>query len=1263
MNAKRKRVIGGAAIAAAGLLAVAAWMGLTGMKEEGMESMQAGAIAHSSEGWAVVPEIREAPKLDGVLDESVWGQAAMLDGLAYAYTEQPLSYAAEYRLAYDSEYLYIGGQLDSDASGQLAQIELVLRPAGQYDKYFTAVIPVAPDPEPRLTTILNSADDSIDMGTDLGRRPLSSIRTQTRIEDGKWRLEAAIPLKDVAGSGVAAGEEWGFNVVHLHKLYTQPIASWIPIRQTNHWDTPNAANARVDISLIDQDRMGRVVFGETAVGMAGQSAGSASVRKWTPAQTELSYIGFTTKSLALKRDEGMPGEAELELLWKAPHEEWQLLKTERAKADKTMYRMQFEHPEPLEDGIYQLRVQASAKSGDDKWVSTLVFDREAAIAAGEKLWREASGDDRGERAAENARQIAPSDPSELVRQTMELIPPQPGFRYVGLPEMPELYPDSLYTLSGDGKSLIATRTGTVYPNDRFKEDRTLAVENGKGELVTIPYHEDEKGNRYFITGHLWNLQKQRAMTQTATVAKSDPLGAARLLYAWTQAYETYNPTVDRVSGGAYDSYSAKKASGPPHPYWGGIWNRWWLNDLPQFGRLLEAYQAVKQTNAFEVLSAEIGEDVERRVLQNMILPSSDYVDTYIVRFSNMIFQPWLGWAALGKALEEPDYIHRVVELTERMVTRMFLSDGYWKEVSNSYHIQTVRALGALMERLKGWSDPPGYVSPRTGKRLDDLNMEQDYPEIARVFEVADKFIYPNGNYVPITDTWPNDRPAKPSFQGSFLLPSAGVARLAGGKGFGQTQLYMGFQPRNGHDHYDPLNLSLYAAGQELLPDIGYTHNTKYRYFAVSTLGHNTVVVDGANMRGGDATRFGGRIEAYVPEGGLFAAMRASYPGAYAQTSQYSREPWFVPFADGDGAAGYMLDLFRVSGGSRHEYTLNGDANRDVVFETDAPLSDYGPYLLPPGTKTREASGVGDSGNADGHYPAYLYVRDVRQAELSGESYTVNLRAETAPQDQSGMRITGLLEPGDNALYLGRSPSLRAGRLNGISKDNNDEADKYSMPKLVHRREGVELDSTFVTLLEPYGKGDAPRVEEVRRITPDQAPPGAVAVQIRYGTTTDWLVSNPLHPDQPVIIGDLTLQGEMGLVRQSAAGTQLALVGGTAIRKGGQELAGTGSVTGAVIGTLRKSAGDGQDALIVKEAVPDEATGTYVVVTHPDDSTHGFEIGEVVREDGRTLLVLREHDPGFVIGEDGRSQLTYFPRLQWEGEHRYRIMNVVGHSGT
>jgi hypothetical protein len=73
-------------------------------------------------------------------------------------------------------------------------------------------------------------------------------------------------------------------------------------------------------------------------------------------------------------------------------------------------------------------------------------------------------------------------------------------------------------------------------------------------------------------------------------------------------------------------------------------------------------------------------------------------------------------------------------------------------------------------------------------------------------------------------------------------------------------------------------------------------------------------------------------------------------------------------------------------------------------------------------------------------------------------------------------------------------------------------------------------------------------------------------------------------------------------------------------------------------------------------------GRYVIVKHPDQSTEGYLIGDIRIEEGRTLLILAEHDPGFEIHPDGTSRQLFYPAKRWNGSHSFYIANVDSEIG-
>ncbi|MBP1991975.1 heparinase II/III domain-containing protein [Paenibacillus eucommiae] len=1208
--------------------------------------MKGNRIQGSANSWAIVPEVNPSIGLITEASTPTWKQAAVLDQFKTAYYNEPVKESPVYQIGYDPYRLYIVGAISLVEKEALASVEILISPQAYGEAHFVVTLPVSDTGSPPLT--------DWNLGPNFAKE--HSHRTQvihftytTFQENDLFYLEASIPLSSLGSSGIAAGDEWRMNIIHIHHINTLPLCSWFPIRTSSYLDTGNGLVKYIG-NVVDQGRLGSLVFHPWME--------ESQPRAWMPPEWVMSYTSFTKKELSFIGSGLDP--ATVKLQWKQLSSGWKKIEKYEVLEKEGRLLISFEHPEPLHNGVYQLRLQVDRGDGTASLCSILVFDRESMIRAGDTARNSnpaAASSSSSLPASKDSRiRLASAPASHEVQRVLQMIPDKTGFLFVGLPEMPELNTENLYTLSADGQYMTANWTGTIYPNPLYRENKTLTATNRKGEIIEYPYYEDAAGKKYFITAHLWHLQKERALADTLAVSYIDPLGAARLLHRFIEAYEGYVPTSDYY----WNNYPLSIASGPPYNYWGGMWGFWSITDLTFLLPLLQTYAEVKKTNALELLSRELGEDVEQKLAERLLVPSIDYIRSLPPFLGNMVEGNWHGLIHISKLLGQPDYMHDVVESIKAFIEKRFYADGFWNEITPSYHDQSSLALNRSVERVKGWSDPPGYVSSRSGQHFDNLDLSSD-PIIGRAAEISKRMVYPNGKYVPIQDTWAAEGPAESHIDnGPTLWPSAGIGMLSIGRGLEQTQLYLSFVPKYGfHYHSDPLSLNLFAKGQELLPDLGYTY-TKSNYFTVSAIGHNTVVVDSRDMdlETDQQARDGGRIEAFITADATFQMMRASYNHAFPEMNTYSREPWLVSFPDGDGHEGYVVDLFRVSGGSRHEYTLQGEANLDASFQTEMPLTPYGQYLLPQGVKVEKAATFSEIGSADGHYPGYIYIHDVQLAQTTGQQYALTLETTGDEEDHARLRITGLLEEGENELFLARAPSIRATRVQGREKDNNDEANQYTMPKLVLRREGNDLKSTFVTLLEPYGHAEQPRIDTIEQLQPDVCRDGDVAVKVSYGRTTDIILSSVHHTEQPLIIGDMSLHGEMGFIRLvDGIVKHMCLIGGTLLQLGSRSITGQGAVSGVVTGILRKAKGDLYDCIVTDVPVSKALKQCYVMITHPDQSTKGYKIADILQEAGKTLIVLAEQDPGFELHQDGTSERVCFPQKQWTGTHTFRIANV------
>src|SRR5690606_25584688 len=147
--------------------------------------------------------------------------------------------------------------------------------------------------------------------------------------------------------------------------------------------------------------------------------------------------------------------------------------------------------------------------------------------------------------------------------------------------------------------------------------------------------------------------------------------------------------------------------------------------------------------------------------------------------TNHNYENMIGLIALGRALNEPDYVHEGTEILKTFTQSNYLFDGFYNQLTVSYHNQITGGLNEAIDELKGWSDPLAYVSPRSGDRMDDVDIREQFPALGKAKDIPEMLIYPNGKYLPTQDTWANETSPNPRLNaGSYLLPASGIARLA-----------------------------------------------------------------------------------------------------------------------------------------------------------------------------------------------------------------------------------------------------------------------------------------------------------------------------------------------------------------------------------------------------------------------------------------------------------------------------------------------------
>lgn len=1197
-------------------------------------------ITTRADAWAVVPQLTASPDSDGRIPASAWTDAPELTNFERAYTRAPLDNSPVYRLGWVDGVLAVHGEIPADLADQVARILILVDPDASDDTFFAIDITIQ---DGRLTSTLDTSHDW-QLGSGWSQERIDVTAHHERDADDNLIVDATWQLADMGVSGTPSGE-WRCNIVQVCEMGEGPLTSWVGIHRSQYTER--------SVSELD----GPVTFSSSlaAEGAWGTLTFDTSSTLVTPATHALTWQGFAHKNLTItttapdqRRRPNVPDRTGVHLTWIAPDA------TSTVVADQTLdspdIDVTFTHPAPTIDGVYQLRAAITNPGRDD--VTMIISIHHAAIvAAGLAAVGEVFP-------VPPTVTLTPAPISSEAQALLDLLPDQYGLSHVGHPEFPEIRPQSgNWELSADRLSLTYLPVGSTtpehmtFPNEAYPETHAATARNALGQIVEYPYYEDNGGRRYFFTAALWGKQRAYVRDQLPDLAVENPLDAARLLHAFATRAAGY---VLRTNN-EWNTYLTSVDSGPPYNSWSGYFSVWTAQELNHLESFLLAYAEVAKTDAFDLVASETGDDVSDMFWRHLVFPSLTFVLSVNRTMHNTDPYLWRRITDISRTLHRPDLIHMVIQWMDDFMQSQFLADGFWKEITPDYHSQVVNNVASGGANLNGYSDPADYVSPRTGETITNFDGTHRYPLLPRQQALTNILTYPNRRAVPIQDTWAVTRRSANPEPGSLVLPAAKVSRLSDDVD-APAQLYVLAEPKYGHNHLDPLSISMFANDQELLTDIGYTY-TKYRMFTASTIGHNTVLVDASDMDLNSDSKHGGDIVQFIPGDGI-QVVAARYPTAYPQTSEYARQVVSIHTTNGP----VYLDLFRVRGGERHEYTLNGAANDDAEFVPAHDTTPYGDYLLPPGVEVRPPVDFQDFGSAEGHYPGYQYVRDVATVSARADRYDLEMVTRNEAGDELGKcTITGLLEDEPGTVFIGRSPSLRATRLHGsgVNYDNNEQADLYSLPKLVHRREGEDLASAFATVIEPF-TGRVGTVELSQRVPITSGPATAIAVRIIHGDTDDLVISNP--DGGTVTLDDTTLTGEFARIRIVDGALRRIDLAGEALTHRGTTLTGTAPVDGPVHHTRASNAGT--PGLACDIAVPAGWTGGPVRVTHPDGTSTILTVTGTASDPAGVFLELTDTDPGFVVNADGSSHEPNYPGRTWPtGEHTVTITTLASQDYT
>ncbi len=686
------------------------------------------------------------------------------------------------------------------------------------------------------------------------------------------------------------------------------------------------------------------------------------------------------------------------------------------------------------------------------------------------------------------------------------------------------------------------------------------------------------------------------------------------------------------------------------PRYAGMWTTWHPYDLHYSAPLVLAYDQIYNSGQMEKLGQELGiADMKLHLERELLYYNLSIDDRYPLSYGNTEANRQLGMLTWGQALGDPELVHRAIRFGDGLIKISYFPSGFWHEGSPCYHqmITGRWAIYGMMPQLDAYSDPPGFMDPVDGTRFDNADFRARYrPFLEKAAEAMQKFIWPNGYYAVINDShwesnttdrwdcyWSLDE-YKPEKSEPTLLTWAGHAILGQGRGDDQVQARLNFGGTYGHDHLDRLNFFIWANGIEMPSETTYGKG-KVRSWTAATAGHNTVVIDEQNQfhRSSAAQRKFAPIDEVDVEdfdwarktvkhgstltdgqlrlfdtGGPNGLQVIEVDGHRAYPSNicalYRRT---VCMVQSSGSDVYFVDIFRVRGGSTHDWMLHGPLQNEYTI--DASVS-----LQPREGKLHE------------------WIENLKSASTD-EQWAVTFTADT------GQKLRTIVLGGENTeVIIGDAPAMRR---------------EGTAQFLDVRRPGPE--NIFVAVHEPYTS--EPKVQSVKLISLSEGSDMAVGVQIEVAERTDYILS-AMDSAGAVKLEGVDFTGHFAYLSRSGSDySQAYMVDASTLQFGENKLEGVAAYEGKVVRTMGTDMGDETNAFVTDADLPADSRlrGRLLLTEDGDGTTRGFFIQSTTDGPDNTRVVEIDRLPGMTI-EDGYIKLQYFPNWGIPGDLEFRIAN-------
>ena len=645
---------------------------------------------------------------------------------------------------------------------------------------------------------------------------------------------------------------------------------------------------------------------------------------------------------------------------------------------------------------------------------------------------------------------------------------------------------------------------------------------------------------------------------------------------------------------------------------------------------LLAFDAIYSSVALTNLNTEMGFDVRQYICDNLFFDEGDFLVNHIpidIAIQSNLSGPYAILPQVARVLNRPDYIFWMDAYLDATVRQKIRRDGALEE-GEGYSI------GYLNSNQDAAQNTHDYFLTRAATNSALLAISNRATIYNHTFTYGqgqwNTISLPSGQLPAFGDTPYNNYFSSHSAGNSALLPAYGTLALGAGSGSQAVQVNQNFSGNNNHMRADMSAFVLWAFNNPYLDNIRYYNGSVGRNFGEQMLAYNTVTIDRVNLTPyPDADTYGnGDLTLYEPGNNGLALTEID--GQRAYSSKASRFQRLLLLNTMDLAKPYLVDVFRVTGGTNHDYTFHGAMLWNQNASASFPLvTNSNPYPMLEGSETWDP--LND-------VPYYGFWRNVSSNTAPGNFQIVYADASrTTARDTKLWMTADPQQPAINyQLFLGTTPVP--------ARDNTVPTNFFNSLGLVrpsaiirHRISSGTLQDLFVSVVEPFNAGVS-NIVSVTRLPMAGTANESVGLKITFrdGRVDTYIVNLRNPPIAGANVGSGTvstadgqysLTGRVGLhVDRTSGDARVWTMNATDFKYAGRELSTPTNTyfSGLIAGETRKQTGGSYDAFTTTTPLPLGPTlrGKWLSFTHgalSGSSTTGisemFKIDQVIFSNG------------------------------------------------